>query len=97
MVSQIDRMANHGLRVIAVARASFRIDDLPENQHDFAFEYLGLLGLADPVRPGVPEAVQDCYTAGIRVIMITGDYPGTARNIAAKIGLQPADQIITGA
>jgi Ca2+-transporting ATPase len=96
MVSQIDRMANHGLRVIAVARASFRIDSLPENQHDFTFEYLGLIGLADPVRPGVPEAVQDCYTAGIRVIMITGDYPGTARNIAAKIGLQPADKIITG-
>ena len=96
MVNQIDRMANHGLRVIAVARASLRIDNLPENQHDFAFEYLGLIGLADPVRPGVPEAVQDCYTAGIRVIMITGDYPGTARNIAAKIGLQPADKIIAG-
>ncbi len=96
MVNQIDRMANHGLRVIAVARAAFRIDDLPESQHDFHFEYLGLIGLADPVRPGVPEAVQDCYTAGIRVIMITGDYPGTARNIAEKIGLQPSDQIITG-
>jgi P-type Ca2+ transporter type 2C len=96
MVSQIDRMANHGLRVIAVARASFRKDDLPESQHEFTFEYLGLIGLADPVRPGVPEAVQDCYTAGIRVIMITGDYPGTARNIATQIGLRPADQIITG-
>ena len=96
LVSQIDRMANHGLRVIAVARACFHRDNLPENQHDFAFEYLGIIGLADPVRPGVPEAVQDCYTAGIRVIMITGDYPGTARNIATKIGLQPADQIIIG-
>jgi Ca2+-transporting ATPase len=96
LVKQIDHMANNGLRVIAVARASFSIDNLPENQHDFTFEYLGLIGLADPVRPGVPEAVQDCYTAGIRVIMITGDYPGTARNIAAKIGLQPTDQIIVG-
>jgi len=96
MVKQIDHMADHGLRVIAVARASFRLDDLPENQHEFSFVYLGLIGLADPVRPGVPEAVQDCYTAGIRVIMITGDYPGTARNIAEQIGLQPADQIITG-
>ena len=96
MVKQIDHMADHGLRVIAMARASFRKDDLPENQHEFSFEYLGLIGLADPVRPGVPEAVQDCYTAGIRVIMITGDYPGTARNIAEQIGLQPADEIITG-
>jgi Ca2+-transporting ATPase len=93
---QIERMANHGLRVIAVGRATFRPADLPPNQHDFPFEFLGLLGLADPVRPGVPEALQDCYTAGIRVIMITGDYPGTARNIAEKIGLNPSDQIITG-
>ncbi len=96
MVNQIDRMANHGLRVIAVARGSLADHQLPENQHDFTFQYLGLLGMADPVRPGVPEAVHDCYTAGIRVIMITGDYPGTARNIAEKIGLQPANQIITG-
>jgi Ca2+-transporting ATPase len=97
MFRQIDSMANHGLRVIAVARATFIAADLPESQHDFHFEYLGLLGLADPVRPGVPEAVKDCYTAGIRVIMITGDYPGTARNIAEKIGLRAFDQIITGA
>ncbi len=96
MVSQIEHMANRGLRVIAVARSTFKIDELPEHQHDFAFEYLGLLGLSDPVRPGVPEALKDCYTAGIRVIMITGDYPGTARNIAAQIGLRPADLIITG-
>jgi P-type Ca2+ transporter type 2C len=96
MEMQIDRMANHGLRVIGVARSSFRPADLPESQHDFSFEYLGMLGLADPVRPGVPEAVKDCYTSGMRVIMITGDYPGTARNIAEKIGLKPADQIITG-
>jgi Ca2+-transporting ATPase len=94
--TQIERMANHGLRVIAVARSSFQLTELPENQHDFEFEYLGLLGLADPVRPGVPEAVQDCYTSGIRVIMITGDYPGTARNIAEKIGLKSSNQIITG-
>ena len=94
--TQIDRMANYGLRVIAVARATFRLTELPEDQHDFRFEYLGLLGLADPVRPGVPEAMKDCYSAGIRVIMITGDYPGTARNIAEKIGLEPLEHIITG-
>jgi len=96
MHTQVDGMANHGLRVIAVARGAFRPTDLPESQHDFRFKYLGLLGLADPVRAGVPEAVRDCYTAGIRIIMITGDYPGTARNVAERIGLQPADQIITG-
>jgi P-type Ca2+ transporter type 2C len=95
--ARIDGMADLGLRVIGVARATFRPVDLPTGQHDFDFEFLGLLGLADPVRPGVPEAVQECYTAGIRVIMITGDYPGTARNIAHQIGLEPDDQVITGA
>ena len=93
---QINRMADEGLRVIGVVRATFHPVDLPGGQHDFEFEFLGLLGLTDPVRPGVPEAVQECYTAGMRVIMITGDYPGTARNIAGRIGLKPADQLITG-
>ena len=92
----IELMANHGLRVIAVARAEFQGSDLPQEQHDFNFECLGLLGLTDPVRPSVAEAVAECYSAGIRVIMITGDFPGTARSIAAQIGLQPIDQIITG-
>ncbi|HLO16048.1 MAG TPA: cation-translocating P-type ATPase, partial [Anaerolineales bacterium] len=58
---------------------------------------IGLLGLADPIRPEVPHAVKECYDAGIRVIMITGDYPGTARNIARQIGLKPENEIITGA
>jgi Ca2+-transporting ATPase len=93
---RITAMAEQGLRVIGVARANFRIKNLPEEQHDFDFELIGLLGLSDPVRPGVAEAVQECYDAGIRVIMITGDYPGTAMNIARQIGLHPADQAITG-
>ncbi len=92
----INRMADQGLRVLGVARAEFFPPDLPAEQHDFEFEFLGLLGLADPVRPEVPAAVKECYQAGIRVVMITGDYPGTARNIARQIGLQPADNIITG-
>lgn len=113
MSQQIEHMANHGLRVIAVAagartggvsadvNAVSLTGDLPADQHDFHFQYLGLLGLADPVRPGVPEAVRECYSAGIRVIMITGDYPATARSIAEKIGLKPAAgekelQVITG-
>jgi Ca2+-transporting ATPase len=92
----INRMAERGLRVLGVARAEFEPPDLPEEQHDFEFKFLGLLGLADPIRPEVPAAVKECYEAGIRVIMITGDYPGTARNIARQIGLRPAESIITG-
>ena len=93
---QIDTMANQGLRVLGVATADFTPMDLPAAQHDFEFKFIGLLGLADPIRPEVPKAVKECYDAGIRVIMITGDYPGTARNIAAQIGLKPLDQVITG-
>ena len=96
LASRINIMANDGLRVIGVAKSHFKITALPPEQHDFDFEFIGLLGLADPVRPEVADAVKECYTAGIRIIMITGDYPGTARNIAQKIGLRPLDQIITG-
>ncbi len=92
----IEIMANEGLRILGVAKAYFTVTDLPGQQHDFAFEFLGLVGLADPVRPGVAGAVQECHTAGIRVVMITGDYPGTAANIAGRIGLRNIDQIITG-
>lgn len=93
---QISLMASEGLRIIGVARAYFKKTDLPHKQHDFAFEFLGLVGFLDPVREKVPEAVQECYQAGIRVVMITGDYPGTAKNIALKIGLKEPDKVITG-
>lgn len=93
---QINRMANEGLRVIGVAKAEFNELDLPSKIHDYDFQFIGLLGLSDPVRPEVALAVQECYTAGIRVIMITGDYPGTARNIANQIGLNHGGEIISG-
>jgi P-type Ca2+ transporter type 2C len=92
----IDEMSHRGLRVIGVARAYFQTEALPPGQHDFTFEFLGLLGLADPVRPGVSEALSECYSAGIRTVMITGDYPGTAQNIARQIGLKNPDETITG-
>ncbi len=69
---------------------------LPTQQHDFEFEFVGLVGLEDPVRPTVAPAISECYSAGIRVVMITGDYPVTAQNIARQIGLTPTDKVITG-
>ena len=84
----VAEVADLGRRVLGVARATFRIaDGLPAEQHDFDFEFLGLVGLQDPVRALVPAAVRDAYGAGIRVVMITGDYPGTATSIAREIGL----------
>jgi Ca2+-transporting ATPase len=92
----VSTMAADGLRVLGVAKASFQKTELPGEQHDFQFQFLGLVGLADPLRPAVPAAIKECYSAGIRVVMITGDYPITARSIAAQAGLAPVDEVITG-
>lgn len=89
-------MANNGLRVLGIAKASFTKKDLPGEQHDFKFQFLGLIGLADPIRPEIAGAIKDCYSAGIKVVMITGDYPDTAKNIARQIGLKNSEQVITG-
>ncbi len=91
----VDALAAEGMRVLAVARGSFNGAALPESQRDFEFELLGVVGLADPLRPGVPEAVAACRSAGIKVVMITGDYPATARAIAHQAGFN-ADDILTG-
>ena len=97
MTAQVETATAGGLRVLAVAGARFNADDpLPAQQHDFDFDFLGLAGLHDPVRPGVADAVAECAVRGIRTIMITGDYPGTALAIAREIGLDHAAGCITG-
>ncbi len=92
----VAKMADKGLRVLGVAKAEFGEGELPDSQHDYAFQFLGLIGFTDPVRPGVANSVKMCYEAGIRVVMITGDYPGTAKHIAAQIGLKNCEDFITG-
>ena len=96
LLEQIEIMAHKGLRVIGVAKANFANKKLPDIQHDFNFEFLGLLGLEDPIRPNVLESVRSCYQAGIRVVMLTGDYFGTAQHVAQQIGLQNPDTVIVG-
>jgi Ca2+-transporting ATPase len=97
LTEEVEAATANGQRVLAVARARFDGGlGLPSEQHDFAFELLGLAGLHDPVRPGVTDAVAECARAGVRVVMITGDYPGTALAIAREIGLEHADGCITG-
>jgi len=97
LASATGTLAGQGLRVLGVARATFGSATLPALQHDFEFKFVGLIGLADPVRATVPAAVAQCHAAGIRVIMITGDYPATAANIARQAGLQAPDKQLTGA
>lgn len=96
---EADRLAAGGLRVLAVARGlqglplhlqpdGLKEGDLPpEALHDYLFEPLGLIGLADPLRADVPAAVARAQAAGVRVVMITGDGPTTARAIADQAGL----------
>ena len=95
VTAAVDAMAAEGLRVLAVAQAQFSGADFPAVEHDFEFEFVGLLGLADPLRAEIPDAVRQCREAGIRVVMITGDYPATARTIAQQAGLT-AEEILSG-
>ena len=111
LATQVSAMAAKGLRVLGVAKVALleappaflpphpSIDPkhLPDKQHDFPFQFLGLVGLSDPVRPTVAAAIQECHTAGIRVVMITGDYPETAQAIARQVGLLQTGNTITGA
>ncbi len=94
---RVEALARDGFRVLAVARARFRSGELPPEQHDFSFALAGLLGLEDPVRASAAPAVEECRRAGIRVVMITGDYPGTARHVARQIGLDGEAAVWTGA
>ncbi|MES2756252.1 MAG: cation-translocating P-type ATPase [Pseudomonadota bacterium] len=94
---QVERMAVEGLRVLGVARAVFDATLLPGSQHDFDFEFLGLIALEDPMRPDVPAAIAQCRSAGIRVVMITGDHPATAISIARQAGLATDGAAMTGA
>lgn len=95
LTAKVEALAAQGMRVLAVAHAVHDGDDWPETQLAFDFHLLGLVGLADPLRPGVAEAVAECRTAGIRVVMITGDYPATADTIARQAGLE-GGTIVTG-
>ena len=95
--AQSGAAAGRGLRLLAVAEAMPENADLPEDPRRFRYRWLGFVALADPLRAGVPEAVALCRRAGIRVVMITGDHPGTASTIARQAGIEAAGGVLTGA
>ncbi|RKR38613.1 Ca2+-transporting ATPase [Paraburkholderia sp. BL17N1] len=95
VLDEAAQMASGGLRVLGVAQARHSHPDWPKKQHDFEFSFVGLVGLLDPVRPEVAGAIAGCQAAGIRVVMITGDYPSTARAIAIEVGID-GTRIVTG-
>ncbi|HEU5137627.1 MAG TPA: cation-translocating P-type ATPase [Steroidobacteraceae bacterium] len=84
---RVDELARRGMRVLAVAGASASGVEMPAAPSAFDFRFLGLVGFADPLRESVPDAIGECKSAGIRVLMITGDYPATASAIARQAGI----------
>jgi magnesium-transporting ATPase (P-type) len=92
----VSHMAERGLRVIAVAVRDLDRMAVPETPDAIEVDLtlLGLVGIEDPPRPGVADSIAACRSAGIRVAMVTGDHPGTARAIAREVGLSNAASMI---
>ncbi len=97
--ADVDQLAAAGVRVLGAATAVVATSDgergLPESPSGLAFRFAGLIGFADPLRANVPAAVAECRSAGIRVVMITGDYPATAIAMAQQAGID-ASAVLTG-
>lgn len=96
LMEQVSLLATNGMRVLGVAAGRHLGSTLPANQHDFDFEFLGLIGFEDPLRVSVPQAVAEARSAGIKVKMLTGDFPATARAIAAQAGIGLNAAVLTG-
>ena len=95
MLQAVEEMAARGMRVLGVATVRAGAVDDYTDLLDYDFALAGLIGLADPLRASVPEAIRQCRNAGVRVVMITGDYAATARSIATDAGIE-SDKLITG-
>jgi P-type Ca2+ transporter type 2C len=93
-----NEQAENGVRVLGVAGRAW--EDVPHKTDQEALEieliFIGMIGMIDPARPEVKDAVNTCKTAGIRPVMITGDHPLTARYIAEELGISTNGKILTG-
>jgi Ca2+-transporting ATPase len=90
-------MATAGMRVLGVARSNRRDEPLPDDPRELRLVFVGLVGLVDPLRASVPRAMGECREAGVRVVMITGDFAMTARAIAREAGVGDDPIVVTGA
>lgn len=97
ILSEVQKLAHLGQRVLGVARCNYDKNNLPDKQTEFNFEFIGLIGFEDPIREEVPQAIKECNDAGIKVIMITGDYPATALSIANQAGMKSNGNVLSGA
>lgn len=90
------QLASKGFRILAVGRSDFNDQPFPGTQHEFVFEFLGLIGFYDPPKKNMNEILKKFYGAGIQVKMITGDYSETAIAIANQIELKNSSAVLTG-
>lgn len=96
LMPQISDHTSHGLRVLGVARGTYKGATMPASPREFELQLIGFVCLADPLRADVPQALAECTQAGIRVVMITGDHPGTALAIASQAGFDTRGGTLTG-
>ncbi|MFD2245514.1 cation-translocating P-type ATPase [Pontibacter ruber] len=92
----IHALAAEGYRVLGVAKTPFKADDYPKDQSEFDWEFLGLVALYDPPKKNIANVLQQFYQAGIKVKMVTGDYPETASAIARESGFRDCGSYLTG-
>jgi Ca2+-transporting ATPase len=95
ILKKVKELAAKGQRILGIAQCNFQ-GNLPSHQSEFPLEFVGLVGFEDPIRPEVPAAMANCYDAGVRVIMMTGDHPGTAQAVGEAIGIQNPNVHLTG-
>jgi len=95
--NQISKYAMSGQRMLGIAQSQYEKKNCswPNEIAEFNFKWLGLIGFSDPLRKSVPSAIKSCHEAGIRVVMITGDHPITAKQIAIQAGIE-ASNVLTG-
>ena len=96
ILEQLNLMASAGQRLLGFARAKYHSQQIPASIDDFEFELVGFIGFEDPIRPGVKAAIQKLQKAGVRLMMMTGDYPLTANSIALKAGFLEPLELING-
>ena len=96
ILAQSQTFARQAYRVLALAMREVErgVDNLEADTLEQGLTFLGLVAMMDPPHREVPEAIQKCRKAGIRVVMITGDHPMTAQAIASKIGLAPGSPVV---
>jgi Ca2+-transporting ATPase len=95
--SMLNSLAQQSLRVIALASAQYSKNTIPQKQSELRLKFKGFIAFEDPIRKEVPLAMKECKAAGVKVKIITGDFPVTAISIARQIGLDKDGLIVTGA